>query len=166
MRDLWERFVGVLNDYFRAPDASAVARLMELTDGGPVGNSHEPPVDVVDAKGVEPVVTLGKLVSFVLNVPWDLHLVETKLVWPAKEDAGEDYEGPWVVVLDDQTRATLAGIPDAELPEFAARWAQIEELSGYGDLPPDIMIPVLTELVALARRAEEVNDHLYCWICL
>jgi len=60
--------VGVLYDYFRAADGATVAKLMEATDGGPlVQHGPEPVADAVDAKGIDPTVVLGKLVSFALD---------------------------------------------------------------------------------------------------
>jgi hypothetical protein len=121
--------VGVRYDYFRAADVSAVRNLMELTDGGPLApHGHEPPADVVDAKGVEPAVTLGKLVAFVLNIRWAVDLMEEEAVWPAEADTDEAYEGPWVTALGDRARDALADVADTQLPPLAAWWVQIEEL--------------------------------------
>jgi hypothetical protein len=159
--------MGMLYDYFRAADVPAVIRLMERSDCGPVAVSGTAQlVDAVDAKGIDPHVVLGKLVSFILNVPWAVDLVETRLVWPAGSDADADYEGPWTVAIGDRARDALAGIPDAEVPELAARWVRIEELSGFGELSPDALVSVLTVLIALARRASAADEHLYCWMSL
>ncbi|MEV0720385.1 hypothetical protein [Asanoa sp. NPDC050611] len=54
--------MGVLYDYFRAPDAAAVATLTDETDGGPGAWGGVEPV--VDAKGIDLAVNLGKVVAF------------------------------------------------------------------------------------------------------
>ena len=159
--------MGVLYDYFRAADGATVAKLMEATDGGPLlRDGHDPAADVVDAKGMDPTVILGKLVSLALGAPWTANLVEDELVWPPDAGEDEEYEGPWVVVLGNRARDALDEIADDRLPELATTWSRIEEMSTYGDVGPDTMLPVLTALVGLARRARRADDRLYCWICL
>jgi hypothetical protein len=148
-----------LYDYFRALDGSAVAELMKASRGGsPVIGRV---ADGVDAKAIEPAVILGKLVAFVLRVPWKADLIEADEIWPA--DDGEDSDA-WVVSLGDRVRDCLAGIDDARLPQVAVWWSQIEELAGTADL--GFMRSVLADLVGLARRAATVGDHLYCWMSL
>lgn len=158
--------MGVLYDYFRAADNEAVDKLMEITGGGSLLSCHDgqEPVDGVETKSIDPVVVLGKLVAFARDVPWTADLVTARSVWPA--GAPYDHEGPWVEQLDDGTRDALADIPDGQLPSLAAEWGQIEELSYGDDLPPDAMLPLLTDLVAFARRAQAAGDHVYCWSCL
>jgi hypothetical protein len=159
--------VGVLCDYFRAADAASVAKLMQLTDGGsPIHHGQEPAADSVDAKGIEPAVTLGQLVERILGVDDDgADVIGGGLVWPAGAESAEDYEGPWVVVLDDQARDALAGVEAAQVPELATWWSGIEEIYG-GDDAIEPLTGVLTELSGLARRAQAAGDHLYCWISL
>ncbi|MEU0156279.1 hypothetical protein [Micromonospora fulviviridis] len=162
-----EASVGVLYDYFRASDDEAVAKLMDATDGGPVVREEGSPVeDAVDGKGIDPTVVLGNVVSFALDVPWDVDLIGERLVWP--EGAAEDpeHEGPWVVVLNERARDALAEIPDDRLPGLADRWSHTEELSHYSDTQPEVMLSRLREFVGLARRARASGESIYCWICL
>jgi hypothetical protein len=155
--------VGVLYDYFRAPDDAAVEALMAATGGGPVmvHGGDGPVADVVDAKGIDPTVILGQLVAMVRGVEWSPHVVDDELVWPEGDD--EESEGPWVVVLDDLARDTLADIADGRLPELADRWSGIEELAGS---QREELLRSLTDLVNLARRARAASEHLYCWMSL
>jgi hypothetical protein len=155
--------MGVLYDYFRAPDTQAVLKLMELTDGGPVATPGST-VDAVDGKGIEPTVTLGQLVAEVRGVEWDPEALGESLVWPTEDEATDD-DAAWVIVLGDDARDTLAGIEDAQIPARADWWAEIEELA-MDDAEPEALVPVLTELVELARRARTADDHVYCWISL
>ena len=151
--------MGVLYDYFRAADASTVAVYMEASRGGSPVTSRA--VDGVDAKGIEPVVTVGKLVASILDVPWHPGLVDTDEIWPMDND--EDGEGPVVLSLADDVRDVLAGIDDPRLPQLATRWSQIDEVARSD---PDFIRSVLTDLVGLARRAATAGDHLYCWVSL
>jgi hypothetical protein len=158
--------MGVLFDYFRAPDAASVAKLMQVTDGGsPIHHGQEPAADSVDAKGIEPNVTLGQLVQRILGVDDGADVIGGELVWPAGAESAEDYQGPWVVVLDDQARDALASVEVARVPELATWWSGIEEIYG-GDDAIESLMGMLTELSGLARRAQAAGDRLYCWICL
>jgi hypothetical protein len=159
--------VGLLYDYFRAADGASVAKLMEFTGGGSLlRHGQDPLADAVDAKAIDPTVVIGQLVSFALDVPWSPELLDAKLVWPADAAQDEEDEGPWVVVLAERARDALDEIADDRLPELAARWSHIEELSRYDDVRPDTMLPVLTQLVGLARRARGAGEALYCWMSL
>ncbi|WP_405096594.1 hypothetical protein [Micromonospora sp. NBC_01412] len=156
--------MGVLYDYFRAADDEAVAALMAATNGGPlVGPAAPPGVDVVEAKGVDPSVVLGQAVSLALGVAWDADLVDDRLIWPDAGAAGAEHDGPWVVRLGDRVRDVLAAVAEDRLPALADRWSRIEELS-WGE--PAGMLPVLRQLVGLARRAQAGGQRLYCWMSL
>ncbi|MEU8409682.1 hypothetical protein AB0C19_26105 [Micromonospora sp. NPDC048842] len=109
------RATGVLYDYFRANDDAAAVGLMKDFEGGPFAAIRGGiAVDAVDLKGIEPTVTLGKLVSFVRQVDWDVSLVDLELLWS-------------------------------------------------GD---DEMLPVIEKVAALAQRARDAGEDLYCWCCL
>ncbi|MFE9204293.1 hypothetical protein [Micromonospora sp. NPDC007230] len=154
--------MGVLFDYFRAKDDAAAVRMMEDLGGGPAAASGDgAAADAIDLKGIEPAVTLGKLVSFVRGVDWEVNLVDLNLLWSA-----DDQEGPWLVSLDRATRDALASINDGQVRELSARWGRIEELAWSGPLPEDEMSPVIEEVAALARRARDAGEDLYCWCCL
>ncbi|MER5705364.1 hypothetical protein ABT023_25960 [Micromonospora sp. NPDC002296] len=156
--------MGVLYDYFRAADDEAVAASMAATNGGPlVGAAALPEVDVVEAKGIDPSVVLGQAVSLALDVPWDVGLVDDRLIWPDAVTAAAEHDGPWVVRLGDRARDVLAALAEDRLPALADRWSRIDELS-WGE--PVDMLPVLRRLVGLARRAQASEQHLYCWMSL
>lgn len=155
--------MGVLYDYFRAADAAAVVKLMEATEGhSPLFPDGQAVADGVDAKGIEPVVTLGQLIAMIREVEWTPRLVNGKTVWPA----GEDDDGPWVMSLEAPLRDVLADVDDARLPDLAARWARIEELDAHSPEEVEALHAATTALVALARRARAVGDQLYCWMSL
>jgi hypothetical protein len=153
--------MGILCDYFRSASDAAAVELMERLGGGPAAAATDNAlVDAVDLKGIEPAVTLARLVALARGVPWQSRLVETPLLW-----SGSD-EGPWLMSLDDAARDTLARIDAGRLPELSARWGQIEELAPREPLPADQMVPVIEEISDLARRAREAGEHLYCWCSL
>jgi len=159
--------VGVLYDYFRAPDDEAVAQLMAETDGGPImGEAGATDLDVVDGKGIDPSVVLGQVVAFALDVPWAADLIGERLAWPQDVAQDPEYEGPWVVLLSERIRDALAEISDERMPGLAERWSRIEELSHYSDTGPEAMLSCLQEFVGLARRARASCEGIYCWICL
>lgn len=67
------RAMDVPYDYFWANHDAAAVRLMKDYEGGPFAASRGGiAVDAVDLKGIEPTVTLGKLVSLVRQVDWDV----------------------------------------------------------------------------------------------
>ena len=128
--------MGVIFDYFRAPDAKAAAQAMDR-QGGPL--LPEPAFDGVYTKWIDPQVILGSLVAFIRGTPYTLEMVRTKGVWPPPESAPqneEEYdalpddspwkEGPFLEELDVETRDTLASVNDGRIADLAAQWAQIE----------------------------------------
>ncbi|GAA4483484.1 hypothetical protein GCM10023191_005130 [Actinoallomurus oryzae] len=170
--------MGVLFDYFRAPDGETALRLLDEGDGVPRGPATiGAGVDALDAKGIDPYVILGKLVGLILGVPWSVGLVETVGVWPPEETrprSQEEWErlpedspwkdGPSLDELPDRIRDALAEVDDGALPSIAGEWSRIEE---FGDHPdPTSALRFVESLVALARRARQAGDRLYCWMCL
>jgi hypothetical protein len=148
--------VGVLFDYFRAPDASTAAAVLERL-GGP--RDPEAPLDAVAGKGFEPAVMLRKLQSLLTGVPYD-QLPEAEVELLAME--GED--GPWIVQLSEELRDALADAQPSRLPAVAEQWVRTEE---FWEQPPAAeVLPFLGEVTALARRARQADERLYCWICL
>jgi hypothetical protein len=93
--------VGVLYDYFHAPDRSTASAVLERV-GGPRGGPDAPVLDAVDGKGFEPTVMLRTLHSLLTGVPGD-ELPLEELVATGGED------GPWIWQLSEELRDTLAG---------------------------------------------------------
>jgi hypothetical protein len=170
--------VGVLIDYFRAPDGETALRLLDQGDGVPHGPATVGAgVDALDAKGIDPHVVLGQLVALILGVPWSVDLIDTVGVWPPEETKPRSAEemdrlpeesrwhtGPWLEELGDRIRDAFAGVDDHALPAIADAWARIEEFGGHMDAA--LALDISESFVALARRARQADDRLYCWICL
>jgi hypothetical protein len=58
----------------------------------------------------------------------------------------------------------LADIPPERIPGLAQRWSGIEEFSGFA--PPEFLTSATEQLVALANRARDAGESLYCWMSL
>jgi hypothetical protein len=147
--------VGVLFDYFRAPDASTAAAVLERL-GGP-RDPDAPLLDAVASKGFEPEVMLRKLQSLLTGVPYE-ELPEAELL------AMEGEDGPWIVQLSEELRDALADAQASRLPAVAERWVRTEEF--WDQATTAEVLPFLGEVTALARRARQAGERLYCWICL
>jgi hypothetical protein len=158
--------MGVICDYFRAADAEYAVLAVA---SGPLSSGF----DTVEAKGIDPAVMLGQLVAFIRGTQSSPDTV----VWPPPKmkPTGKDaYDqllqnspwrtGPWLFELSVETRDALALVDDARLPELAGQWATIEEFSR--SVNGDSLMPLLKELVGLARRAQKNSEPLYCWCSL
>jgi hypothetical protein len=153
--------VGVLYDYFRASSEAEVGRHMDENDGSsPVPGTF----DGIELKTIDPCVILGRLVAFAIGQEWSTDVVGERLIWP--EGAGQDltYQGPWIIVLDNRARDQLAGIPADRVPELAERWATVEEFRGYAD--QEFLREVVVDFTALAMRAREHGESIFCWMSL
>ena len=143
-----------LFDYFRAPAVDAVRQQMDADATRPLAT-----FDGADIKNIDPTVVLGQLIAFATGRPWTPSLAGDTLIWPADPS---DHEGPWVVVLADETRDALATIPAAQIPDLAERWATIDELT----TDPDALRPVIERFTALAAQARDHHESLFCWMAL
>jgi hypothetical protein len=153
--------MGVLHDYYRAPDRSTAATTLETSPVRVVERPDEPVFDSVDGKGIDPIVMLTTFWSLLTGVPYD-ELPQADFADVAV--GGED--GPWITQLPAQLRDALADADgdDGRLRGTAQQWVRTEEFG----LPTsaDDVLPFLGELVALARRARDSGELLYCWSCL
>ena len=147
--------MGVLFDYFRAPDPSTAAAVLERL-GGP-RDPDAPLLDAVAGKGFEPEVMLRKLQSLLTGVPYE-ELPEAELL------AMEGEDGPWIVQLSEELRDALADAQASRLPAVAERWVRTEEF--WDQATTAEVLPFLGEVTALARRARQAGERLYCWVCL
>jgi hypothetical protein len=144
--------VSVLFHYFRAPDASTAAAVLE----GP-RDPGAPVLDGVNGKGFEPAVMMRKLQSLLTGVAYH-ELPSEELVVMAGAD------GPWIVQLSEELRDGLAEAQVSRLQEVAEQRVRTEE---FWEQPPATeVLPFLVEMTALARRARQAGERPYCWICL
>ncbi|MFC9285308.1 hypothetical protein [Streptomyces sp. NPDC057052] len=165
--------MGILQDYFRAPDASAAIELAVGPGGdidqhsGTLLDDHG--IDWFDAKGIDPYIALGQLIAFVKGIPFAARATAPALVWPDERlwPQGEVRPGqtsPWegglfLQQLPDEWIATLAGIQDEHLPLLARRWRDIPE-ANFTDV--HAVQATIVEFRALARRARDHGHGVYC----
>jgi len=147
--------LGVLFDYFRAPDASTAAAVLGRL-GGP-RDPNGPVLDALAGKGFEPEVMMRTLQSLLTGVPYD------ELPW-GELLAMEGEDGPWIEQLSEELRDALAEVPAGRLPVVAERWVHTEEF--WDGATAAEVLPFLGEVTALARRARQAGERLYCWSCL
>ena len=153
--------MGVLFVYFRASRLADVRRHMDENDASsPVPTAF----DGLELKGIDPFVDLGMLIAFATNQEWSVDLVNGRRVWPEGRERDTEYGGPWVSSLDVRVRDVLAGIPADCMSALANRWATIEEFGGEIDV--ELLREVIAALTAMAIRAREHGESLYCRIPL
>jgi hypothetical protein len=148
--------VGVLFDYFRAPDASTLRRCLDGLGAQPV-QTWTPVLDAVAGKGFEPEVMMVTLQSSLTGVPYE-ELPNGELL------AMEGEDGPWIVQLSEELRDALADAQPSRLAAVAEQWVRTEEFGGQATATE--VLPFLDEVTALARRARQADERLYCWMCL
>jgi hypothetical protein len=159
--------MGVLCDYFRAPDRSTALVLHRHPDGLFTA-AISARTDAVDLKGIEPFVMLRMLVGLLSgssyeemfmagSIPTD-HIPDPVLV---TDEDDEDI----LVELSVVVRDTLAAATEAALAEAAPLWANTEELARDTWNDAEEVRPVIDELVLLARRAKAADEMLYCAVC-
>lgn len=161
--------MGLLCDYFAAPDDDAAAATIDWV-GGPSQpgkkrrllrrESMPEPFAVVDMKGVEPTVQMGSLEEILTGRPYDEVIADPTGDVIASRDGGERV----VVRLTETLQEALAEATEAQLVEAVERWAQTEEFWGQGD--PAILRPEVEQLAGLARTSVQQDTRLYCWACL
>jgi hypothetical protein len=149
--------VGVLYDYFRAPDASTAAAVLERV-GGPMGGPDAPVLDAVDGKGIDPEVMMRTLQSLLTGVPYD------ELPWGEMLAMSDDADGPWIMQLSEELRDALADAQASRLPAVAQQWVRTEEF--WDQATAAEVLPFLGEVTAMARRARQAGERLYCWSSL
>ena len=149
--------MGVLYDYFRAPDASTAAAVLERV-GGPMGGPDAPVLDAVDGKGIDPEVMMRTLQSLLTEVPYD------ELPWGEMLAMSDDANGPWIMQLSEELRDALADAQASRLPAVAEQWVRTEEF--WDQATAAEVLPFLGEVTAMARRARQAGERLYCWSSL
>ncbi|RSM62147.1 hypothetical protein DMH04_52910 [Kibdelosporangium aridum] len=148
--------MGLLTDYFSAASDELAATALHAP-GGPL--HAEPPFKTVEAKGIEPSVTLARLAMALTGEDYDVVTAD-----PGWDRAVADDEEMYVCGVADKLRDALAQADDARLPQVAAQWAEAEEFLGHAD--PEFLTELVKELVDLARHATEQGERLYVWVCL
>ncbi|GAA1544002.1 hypothetical protein GCM10009827_074710 [Dactylosporangium maewongense] len=145
-----------LMDRVRAGDMAALQELRT-----PRVRWGEHGFQVLEVKGLDPIVTLATLEELITGVAYD-DIVEGPRAGAdiASADDGERM----VVTVTDELQQALARCSPDELARAAAAWARTEELGGDDDVEP--LTVFLGELAILAREALGRGERLYCWVCV
>ncbi|MFI7212499.1 hypothetical protein [Micromonospora maritima] len=151
--------MGILCDYFSAPDDEAAAAVADVP-GGP-GSAPDPGLDVVELKGTQPTVQLGTLEALLTGRDYDAVTENSR--WCKAVAVRHDGE-VLVLSLTDELQAALADAPQSRLREVAEPWSTTEEF--WGQAEPSVLAEALIELAGLARRATARAERLYCWVCV
>ncbi|OLZ59885.1 hypothetical protein [Amycolatopsis keratiniphila] len=146
--------MGVLFDYFAAPDNDAAAATIDL-----VGGPTEAALPTVQLKGVDPFVQLGTAESLLTGVDYDT-VIARDLAPVAMADEGARL----VVPLTEELSTALSDADAERLREVAEPWSRTEEFGGQADRAD--LAALLADLAELARGAESRGDRLYCWVCV
>jgi hypothetical protein len=159
--------MGILCDYFRAPDRAAALALHQHEDGL-FEAAARTGTEAIDLKGIDPVVILGKLVGLLSGAPFEEMLlsgIPTDHI-PGPELLTSEEDERILVELSAFVRDTLAAATEPALAEAAPLWAGIEEFSHSTWFEPDEMRPVIDDLAGLARRARDAGQMMYCAVCV
>lgn len=170
--------MGVIFDYFIAPDDGAAAAVIDRV-GGPGSAGTSPARDVptgdhgaesgagggtlptVADAGFDPVVQATTLEALLTRRAYD---DLTKVPGWGRVVASRDGGEQTVVAMSSTLVDALASVDDATLSEAVVPWSQTEEFWGAGD--PDALLPVVRDLAGLARRATPAGHRMYCWVCV
>jgi hypothetical protein len=160
--------MGVLFDYFVAPDDETAAAVIDWQGGPALGVPKQglfgKPIagmPTVEDTGIEPTVTLGMLQELLTGKTFDEQLADpTSRPILANRDGGERL----VLRIGNDLVVPLAQAPVERLSELAQPWSEIEEFWGQAD--PNDLASFLTGLRELALRAHSSDQGLYCWVCV
>jgi hypothetical protein len=152
----------IVTDYFAAA-SDDIAALALLEPEGPSAlteGSGKPLFDTVSLPGIEPFVMLGTLHHLLSGRPYRECAADRR---HGQVVCGGD-EGPWVVTVADGLVLALAETPRGKLADVAGRWSRTPELRQRAhEHRPERLAPAVLALGALALRAREVRQTLYCW---
>ncbi|MBM7819547.1 hypothetical protein JOE63_002024 [Cellulosimicrobium cellulans] len=152
--------MGILTDYFSAPDDAQAGSAARQGPSSPDPLTNQPAFPTVELKGIDPFVVLGTLAGLLTDRPYA----------EAKSDprhgelvASAGDEGPWVVAVTAELVTALAAATPTDLDAVAVRWAATEELEGSD---PADLAGALRRLATLCVRADDAGHRLYCWTSL
>ncbi|CAN7217412.1 hypothetical protein [Knoellia sp. LjRoot47] len=152
--------MSVLFDYFAAPSDEIAAAVVDR-DGGPAAQHGAEGFDTVTGWGIDPVVQLGTLESLLTGRSYDEVVEDARSGQTlAVRDGGERL----VLAVTDGLTAALVGAGSERLASVAPQWSQTEEFWGGAD--PADLAEFLDQLSALAERASESGQRIYCWVCV
>src|SRR5882724_10544288 len=123
--------MGLLFDYFVAPSDREAADTISWIGGPGAGDPAEQRLgyEIVDGKGIDPVVMLGAFEQLLTGRSLD----ERRADIPSEPLAIRDEGEGWVLPLSAFLVDGLATADEARLTGLVPRWATIEEFQGGAD---------------------------------
>jgi hypothetical protein len=155
------RGVAVLFDYFVAPSDAVAATVVDRI-GGPGSSAHPAApaaFPTVRAPGVDPVVLTGRLEELLTGRTFEEILDDPTSGPVAARDGGARA----VVRLTTSLAEALARADESRLEAVAPAWSRSREFWGRGD--PVALADLLRSLAAVARKAVDEEQAIYCWVC-
>lgn len=120
-----------------------------------------PIFDTVEEAGIDPAVELGKLVEIITGRSLEDIWEDDRSSEPvAIENDGEQM----VFTVSDSVTEALASVDASSIEGIAQEWSEIEEFSHWSE--PKGLATLVGDLSALAKRALESGQRLYCWFSL
>ena len=128
----------------------------------PVVTELGPAYDGFAVDGYDPVVSMGTLEALLTGRSYDAVAEHPRQGGTVSPDPPE---GRLVVTLTDTLRDALASADDDRLADVARAWGETEELADgdRGPAPAGAHLEFLRRLRALARRATDSGQSLYCY---
>lgn len=152
--------VSLLCDYFVAASDDAAAVTINW-DGGPSRPAvGQPGYEVVALGGIEPVVLMGQLEALLTHRSLD----EVRTDPGHRPVAIRDDGARLVIPIGVRLEQALVARGNAEIPEVATAWAQVEEF--WGQAEPGALADAILQLIALATKAQATSAHVYCWMSI
>lgn len=152
--------MGVLCDYFVVAEGVDPAVVLD-EPGGPISMNSGQLRGLVETKGVDPAVEASCLQSALTGEELSALLVD-----PAA--------GSLVAMVDDGERmvlgvhpglvSALAGLDLAQAGEVATTWAEVSRQDLGLQLADRVRL--VEGLAGLARAAHDVDERVYCWVCV
>jgi hypothetical protein len=147
--------MGNLYEYFAA-DTDDQAAAATQTPAGPVGAGGW---DAIHGPGIEPSINLADLEEVLTGVSYEDIVGNPRA---SKTISGDEH--CFVVTVTDRLHGTLAALPPDRIPIVAGEWSHAEEFDGAAS--PGDLAGFLSEFRALAERAAQRSQRLYCWVSL
>lgn len=156
--------MGIQFDYFRAPDRATAMALQEHPDGLYRAAAARG-AEVLDLKGVDPHVNVRSLVGLLSGPSYEemfFHGIPIDHI-PLPDLINSEEAEVMVCELSHVMRDALAGATKSELDEAGRLWATTGEFFLHG-WDEELARSWAGELAALARRARDAEEMIYCAI--
>ena len=141
--------MGILTDYFIAPDAAAAAGALLQ---GPAST-----FTTLEGNGIEPTVHLWTLEEILTGRSFE------EILDDESDPIAEDDDGSLVLPVSELLLDVLIDAPAERIQTAAEAWSTSEELAGAD---PEALVAFLDGLAELARAARAAHSTIYCWVCV